>query len=189
VQVMEHWHRLPRGCVWGLLLGDLQTWTWAWAPALVSLMERGTASAIWGCCETVRETELLKVVECKSYRKQLRELGLFNLGRRKLRGDLVALYKHLQGGYSKVGISLFSQVPSNRTRGNGLKLCQRRFRLDVRGKNPLLRKSGAAVAQAAHLWRCSQTRRCGAEGMGWQLDRMVLEVFSNLNDSTVLCSF
>jgi len=24
VQVTEHWHRLPRGCVWGLLLGDLQ---------------------------------------------------------------------------------------------------------------------------------------------------------------------
>jgi len=24
VQVMEHWHRLPRGCVWGLLLRDLQ---------------------------------------------------------------------------------------------------------------------------------------------------------------------
>ena len=59
---------------------------------------------------------------------------MFNLGERRLWGDLIVAFQYLKRAYKQEGEWLFTRVDSDRTRGNGFKLRQWRFSFDIRRK-------------------------------------------------------
>ncbi|GAB0175476.1 hypothetical protein GRJ2_000012800 [Grus japonensis] len=93
-------------------------------PALGSLVQEGHG-AVGASPEEAME--MIRGLKHLSYEDRLTELGLFSLEKRQLQGDLIVAFQYLKGPTRKL-----ERACSDRTRGNGLKLKEGRFRLDVR---------------------------------------------------------
>ncbi|GAB0184896.1 mitochondrial enolase superfamily member 1 [Grus japonensis] len=75
-----------------------------------------------------RATKLVIGLEHLSYEDRLRELGLFSLEKRRAAGRSNCGLPVPEGAYGKAGEGLFIRECSDRTRGNGFKLKEGRFR-------------------------------------------------------------
>ena len=86
-------------------------------------------------CIQRRDTKMIQGMQHLFYKDRLRELGLFSLEKRRLQGDLIAIFPYLKRVYKIEGDRLLSSIHCDRTRGNSFKLKEGRFRLDVRKKD------------------------------------------------------
>jgi len=75
---------------------------------------------------------MIKGLENLPHEERLKELGLFLLEKRWFRVDLITVFQYLKGSYREDGGSLFTRNHMEKTRGNGYKLQQERFHLDMR---------------------------------------------------------
>ncbi|CAM5147068.1 unnamed protein product [Eretmochelys imbricata] len=79
-----------------------------------------------------RATRMIRGMENLSYERRIKELGLFSLTKRRLRGDMIALYKYIRGINIREGEELFKLSTNVDTRTNEYKLAIGKFRLEIR---------------------------------------------------------
>ena len=136
-----------------------------------------------------------------SCEERLRELGLFNLDKKSLRGDLINRHRYLIGmaGCKEDGARLFPAAHSDRTTGNGHKSKYRKFTSNIRKHFFILgmikhwSRLPREVVEPPSLELYKTTIRFGPEqpaladrAPSMRLDYRPSEVPSNLNYSMIL---
>ena len=74
-----------------------------------------------------RVTKMIPNLRNKSYEERLEELNLFTLSHRRLRGDLIQVFKIIKGIDNMDCSKYFTIDRSNYTRGNGCKIVGKSF--------------------------------------------------------------
>ena len=88
-----------------------------------------------------RGTHMIRGQQGRPYEERLRDLNLFSIQKRRLRGNLVASYKLVRGDQQALGKSLFPRALPGVTRNDGHKLAEGRFRLDIRRHYIIVRRA------------------------------------------------
>jgi len=75
--------------------------------------------------------KMIKGLECLPKKERLSNLGLFSLEKRRLRGDLISVYKYLRCGRQRDKARLFWEMHGNWAVGNDHKVKHRMFYKNV----------------------------------------------------------
>lgn len=65
---------------------------------------------------------MVRGLETKSYKKWLKEFDVVSLKKRRLKGDMIAIFQYMKGYHREKGIDLFTRVLKAKT-----KITDRRF--------------------------------------------------------------
>ena len=78
-----------------------------------------------------RATKLIPALRNKSYEDRLTDLNLFSLEKRRIRGDMIEVWKIISG-HENLDRSYFFELQENSiTRNNGCKIVGRRFQTEI----------------------------------------------------------
>ena len=100
-----------------------------------------------------RATRLILGLARLNYEERLKETGLYTRERRRLRGDMIEMFKIMKGIDKISGDELFNRVDSDRTRGHSLRVKKRRVKTVLKALSHL----DVSASVCRRMKNCSKT--------------------------------